>query len=154
MKLAQYIQQVDDKVNQELEKDLKDNIALGRKKTCRTLFKNPGSGRAGAERSAYPSDSGSVAVCESGAGDKKPQIQQTQDVTQDTMFLLGSEALESMIKHEATARWCSHQTTIRLVKTCWISTILTLINLIFMLPLCNETDVTLSVAIARRKQLP
>lgn len=32
----------------------------------------------------------------------KPQIQQTQDVTQDTMFLLGSEALESMIKHEAT----------------------------------------------------
>ena len=36
MKLAQYIQQVDDKVNQELEKDLKDNIALGRK-TCRTL---------------------------------------------------------------------------------------------------------------------
>ncbi|MBA1936161.1 LPS O-antigen chain length determinant protein WzzB, partial [Escherichia coli] len=32
----------------------------------------------------------------------KPQIQQTQDVTQDTMFLLGSEALESRIKHEAT----------------------------------------------------
>lgn len=31
MKLAQYIQQVDDKVNQELEKDLKDNLALGRK---------------------------------------------------------------------------------------------------------------------------
>ncbi len=31
MKLAQYIQQVDEKVNQELEKDLKDNIALGRK---------------------------------------------------------------------------------------------------------------------------
>ena len=51
----------------------------------------------------------------------KPQIQQTQDVTQDTMFLLGSEALESMIKHEATVRWCSRQTTIRHVKTCWIS---------------------------------
>ncbi len=66
MKLAQYIQQVDDKVNQELEKDLKDNIALGRK----NFFKNAGSSRAGAERSAYPSDSGSVAVCESGAGDK------------------------------------------------------------------------------------
>ena len=65
MKLAQYIQQVDDKVNQELEKDLKDNIALGRKNLQDSL-----SGRAGAERSAYPSDSGSVAVCESGAGDK------------------------------------------------------------------------------------
>ena len=32
----------------------------------------------------------------------KPQIQQTQDVTQDTMFLLGSDALESMVKHEAS----------------------------------------------------
>ena len=33
----------------------------------------------------------------------KPQIQQTgEDITQDTLFLLGSEALESMIKHEAT----------------------------------------------------
>jgi len=31
-----------------------------------------------------------------------PQIQQTQDVTQDTMFLLGSEALNSMIQHEST----------------------------------------------------
>ncbi|MGG5840130.1 LPS O-antigen chain length determinant protein WzzB, partial [Huaxiibacter chinensis] len=31
-----------------------------------------------------------------------PKIQQTQDVTQETMFLLGSEALNSMIQHEAT----------------------------------------------------
>ncbi|MFO6426733.1 hypothetical protein ACLBOM_15715 [Escherichia coli] len=69
MKLAQYIEQVDDKVNQELEKDLKDNIALGRKNLQDSL-RTQGSSRAGAERSAYPSDSGSVAVCESGAGDK------------------------------------------------------------------------------------
>lgn len=48
--LAQYIQQVDDQVNEELEKDLKDNIALRMK----------------------------------------------------NLLLLGSEALESMIKHEAT----------------------------------------------------
>lgn len=32
----------------------------------------------------------------------KPQIQQTQDVTQDSMFLLGSDALKSMIEHEST----------------------------------------------------
>lgn len=32
----------------------------------------------------------------------QPQIQQTQDVTQDTMFLLGSDALKSMIQNEAT----------------------------------------------------
>lgn len=63
--LAQYIQQVDDQVNEELEQDLKDNIALQMR-----FSEDPGSGCAGAERSAYPSDSGSVAVCESGAGDK------------------------------------------------------------------------------------
>lgn len=32
----------------------------------------------------------------------KPQVQQTGDVTQDTLFLLGSEVPESMIRHEAT----------------------------------------------------
>ena len=36
------------------------------------------------------------------AGVIKPQIQQTQDVTQDSMFLLGSDALKSMIEHEST----------------------------------------------------
>lgn len=69
MKLAQYIQQVDDKVNQELEKDPQGQHCSGTEKLA-GLFKNRGSGRAGTERSAYPSDSGSVAVCESGAGDK------------------------------------------------------------------------------------
>lgn len=32
----------------------------------------------------------------------KPQQQQPQDVTQDTLFLLGSEGLSAMIKNEAT----------------------------------------------------
>lgn len=36
------------------------------------------------------------------AGVTKPQIQQTQDVTQDSMLLLGSDALKSMIEHEST----------------------------------------------------
>lgn len=68
MKLAQYIQQVDDKVNQELKGSQRQHCS-GTEKLA-GLFKNAGSSRAGAERSAYPSDSGSVAVCESGAGDK------------------------------------------------------------------------------------
>lgn len=65
------------------------------------LFKNPGSGRAGAERSAYSSDSGSVAVCESGAGDKAAD---STDTGRNPGYYVsfGSEALESMIKHEAT----------------------------------------------------
>ncbi len=32
----------------------------------------------------------------------KPQLQQTQDVTQETMFLLGTEALGSMVANEAS----------------------------------------------------
>ncbi|HAL3605896.1 TPA: LPS O-antigen chain length determinant protein WzzB [Escherichia coli] len=90
MKLAQYIQQVDDKVNQELEKDLKDNIALGRKNLQDSLRTQE-------------------VVAQEQKDLRIRQIQealqyanQAQDVTQDTMFLLGSEALESMIKHEAT----------------------------------------------------
>lgn len=73
--LAQYIQQVDDQVNEELEQEQKD-LRI----------------RQIQEALQYANQ----------AQVTKPQIQQTQDVTQDTMFLLGSEALESMIKHEAT----------------------------------------------------
>ncbi|HDS9158368.1 TPA: LPS O-antigen chain length determinant protein WzzB [Escherichia coli] len=103
MKLAQYIQQVDDKVNQELEKDLKDNIALGRKnlqdslRTQEVVAQEQKDLRIRQIQEAlqYANQANQAQVT-------KPQIQQTQDVTQDTMFLLGSEALESMIKHEAT----------------------------------------------------
>lgn len=67
--LAKYIQQVDDQVNEELEKDLKDKHRAAYEKLA-GFFEDSGSSCAGAERSAHPSDSGSVAVCESGAGDK------------------------------------------------------------------------------------
>ena len=87
--LAQYIQQVDDQVNEELEQDLKDNIALQMKNLQDSLKTRI---RQIQEALQYANQ----------AQVTKPQIQQTQDVTQDTMFLLGSEALESMIKHEAT----------------------------------------------------
>lgn len=64
--LAQYIQQVDDQVNEEL--DERQHRAAYEK--LAGFFEDSGSSCAGAERSAYPSDSGSVAVCESGAGGK------------------------------------------------------------------------------------
>ncbi|EOV6777820.1 LPS O-antigen chain length determinant protein WzzB [Escherichia coli] len=100
MKLAQYIQQVDDKVNQELEKDLKDNIALGRKnlqdslRTQEVVAQEQKDLRIRQIREALQYANQAQVT--------KPQVQQTEDVTQDTLFLLGSEALESMIKHEAT----------------------------------------------------
>lgn len=99
-KLAEYIQQVDDQVNKELEKDLKDNIALGMKnlkdslKTQEVVAQEQKDLRIRQIQEALQYANQAQLA--------KPQIQQTEDVTQDTLFLLGSDALESMIKHEAT----------------------------------------------------
>lgn len=99
--LAAYIQQVDDKVNVELHKDLQDNIALRMKslqdslKTQEVVAQEQKDLRIRQIQEALQY-ANQVQVI-------KPQIQQTgDDITQDTLFLLGSEALESMIKHEAT----------------------------------------------------
>ncbi|HFQ8552895.1 TPA: LPS O-antigen chain length determinant protein WzzB [Escherichia coli] len=100
MKLAHYIQQVDDKVNQELEKDLKDNIALGRKKLQDSLRTQEVVAQE--QKDLRIRQIQEALQYANQAQVTKPQVQQTEDVTQDTLFLLGSEALESMIKHEAT----------------------------------------------------
>lgn len=98
-KLAEYIQQVDDQVNKELEKDLKDNIALGMKnlkdslKTQEVVAQEQKDLRIRQIQEALQYANQAQLA--------KPQIQQTEDA-QDTLFLLGSDALESMIKHEAT----------------------------------------------------
>ena len=101
MKLAQYIQQVDDKVNQELETDLKDNIALGRKNLQDSLRTQEVVAQE--QKDLRIRQIQEALQYANQAQVTKPQIQQTgEDITQDTLFLLGSEALESMIKHEAT----------------------------------------------------
>ncbi|MGK3401987.1 LPS O-antigen chain length determinant protein WzzB [Escherichia coli] len=101
MKLAQYIQQVDDKVNQELEKDLKDNLALGRKNLQDSLRTQEVVAQE--QKDLRIRQIQEALQYANQAQVTKPQIQQTgEDITQDTLFLLGSEALESMIKHEAT----------------------------------------------------
>ncbi|ENE0102812.1 LPS O-antigen chain length determinant protein WzzB [Escherichia albertii] len=99
--LAAYIQQVDDKVNVELHKDLQDNIALRMKslqdslKTQEVVAQEQKDLRIRQIQEALQYANQAQVI--------KPQIQQTgDDITQDTLFLLGSEALESMIKHEAT----------------------------------------------------
>ncbi len=99
--LAAYIQQVDDKVNVELHKDLQDSIALRMKslqdslKTQEVVAQEQKDLRIRQIQEALQYANQAQVI--------KPQIQQTgDDITQDTLFLLGSEALESMIKHEAT----------------------------------------------------
>ncbi len=99
--LAAYIQQIDDKVNVELHKDLQNNIALRMKslqdslKTQEVVAQEQKDLRIRQIQEALQYANQAQVI--------KPQIQQTgDDITQDTLFLLGSEALESMIKHEAT----------------------------------------------------
>ncbi|HBB8898556.1 TPA: LPS O-antigen chain length determinant protein WzzB, partial [Escherichia coli] len=98
--LAKYIQQVDDQVNEELEKDLKDNIAL-RMKNLQDSLKTQEVVAQGQKDLRIRQIQEALQYANQ-AQVTKPQVQQTEDVTQDTLFLLGSEALESMIKHEAT----------------------------------------------------
>lgn len=98
--LAKYIQQVDDQVNEELGKDLKDNIAL-RMKNLQDSLKTQ-EVVAQEQKDLRIRQIQEALQYANQAQVTKPQVQQTEDVTQDTLFLLGSEALESMIKHEAT----------------------------------------------------
>lgn len=98
--LAQYIQQVDEQTAKELDVDLKDNIKL-QITTLNDSLQNQ------EKVSLEQKDLRIKQITEAlkfaqAAKITTPQIQQTQDVTQDTMFLLGSEALNSMIQNEST----------------------------------------------------
>lgn len=98
--LAQYIQQVDEQTAKEMSVDLKDNI----KEQIKTLNDSLESQE---KVSQEQKDLRIKQITEAlknaeAAKIHTPQIQQTQDVTQETMFLLGSEALKSMIDNEAS----------------------------------------------------
>lgn len=98
--LEKYIQQVDNQINKELEKDLKDNIAL-RMKNLQDSLKTQ-EVVAQEQKDLRIRQIQEALQYANQAQVTKPQVQQTEDVTQDTLLLLGSEALESMIEHEAT----------------------------------------------------
>ncbi len=98
--VAQYIQQVDEQIQKELEVDLNDNIkqqvvtlqdVLGNQETIAQEQKDL--------RIRQITEALKYAEA---ANITTPKIQQTQDVTQETMFLLGTEALQSMIAHESS----------------------------------------------------
>ncbi|MFJ0490490.1 LPS O-antigen chain length determinant protein WzzB [Citrobacter werkmanii] len=98
--LAEYIQQTDEKVAKELELDLADNVKL----QTDTLLDSLKTQEVVAQEQKdlrIKQIQEALRYAEQ-AGVTKPQIQQTQDVTQDSMLLLGSDALRSMIEHEAT----------------------------------------------------
>jgi chain length determinant protein (polysaccharide antigen chain regulator) len=99
-KLAQSIQKADEQIGEELAVDLKDNIKLQistLKDSLQTQQKV-----AEEQKELRIKQISEALKFATEAKVSSPQIQQTSDVTQDTMFLLGSEALSSMIKNEAT----------------------------------------------------
>jgi chain length determinant protein (polysaccharide antigen chain regulator) len=98
--LAEYIQQTDEKVAKELDLDLADNIKL-QTSTLEDSLKTQEVVAQEQKDLRIKQIQEALRYAEQ-AGVTKPQIQQTQDVTQDSMFLLGSDALKSMIEHEAT----------------------------------------------------
>ncbi|POT59580.1 LPS O-antigen chain length determinant protein WzzB [Citrobacter amalonaticus] len=98
--LSEYIQKVDENVSEELKTDLTDNIKLQTSTLTDSLKTQEAvSQEQKALRIKQIQEALKFAVQ---ANITKPQVQQTQDVTQDTLFLLGSEALKSMIEHEST----------------------------------------------------
>ncbi|WP_312273476.1 LPS O-antigen chain length determinant protein WzzB [Pseudescherichia sp.] len=97
--LAQYIQQVDEQIADELDQDLAINI---KSRTTELVASLATQEKVAQEQKdlRLKQISAALKVAQE-AQIKTPQVQQTQEVTQDTMFLLGGEALESMIKNEA-----------------------------------------------------
>lgn len=98
--LAQYIQKVDEQVADELHLDLNDNI----KQQILTFSSSLETQETVAEeqRALRLKQIKEALKYAQEANIVKPQQQQPQDVTQDTLFLLGSEGLSAMIKNEAT----------------------------------------------------
>lgn len=97
--LAKYIQQVDEQVADELDQDLATNMKSRLIELQDSLTTQE---KVALEQKNLRIQQITQALTfAKDSGVKQPQVQQTQDVTQDTLFLLGSEALESMIKNEA-----------------------------------------------------
>ncbi|EOZ9384075.1 LPS O-antigen chain length determinant protein WzzB [Enterobacter bugandensis] len=98
--LAQYIQQIDEQTAKELALDLKDNIKEQVKILNDSLVNQE---KVAQEQKDLRIKQIAEALKNAEAAKiSSPQLQQTQDVTQETMFLLGSEGLKSMIQNEAS----------------------------------------------------
>jgi len=97
--LAQYIQQVDEQIADELDLDLTVNIKSRTEELVALLSTQEKVAQEQKELRLKQISQALKVAQESQI--KTPQVQQIQDVSQDAMFLLGSEALESMVKNES-----------------------------------------------------
>ncbi|HEC5299031.1 TPA: LPS O-antigen chain length determinant protein WzzB [Enterobacter asburiae] len=98
--LAQYIQQVDEQTSKELTVDLQNSIKEQIKTLNDSLVNQE---KVAQEQKDLRIKQITEALKNAEAAKiSSPQIQQTQDVTQEIMFLLGSVGLKSMIENEAS----------------------------------------------------
>ncbi|MDM2748566.1 LPS O-antigen chain length determinant protein WzzB [Citrobacter sp. Cs237] len=98
--LAKYIQQVDETISKEVNADLAKSITTRTSDFEQSLdAQEKVALEQKALRIAQISQALSVAK---EANIKLPQVQQADQVSQDTMFMLGSDALSSMVQNEAT----------------------------------------------------
>lgn len=99
-KLAQYIQRIDEQVAKELDHDLRANIKSYSEDLAQSLATQE---KVAEEQKALRLKQIALGLTVArDANIQTPQVQQTQNVTQDTLFLLGSAALDAMIKNEAS----------------------------------------------------
>lgn len=99
-KLAQYIQQVDEQIARELDQDLVVNIKSRQSDLQASLSTQEKVAQE--QKNLRIKQITQALTVANEAGIKTPQAQQSQEMTQDTLFLLGSTALESMIKNESS----------------------------------------------------
>lgn len=98
--LAEYIQQIDEQIAGELDLDLNDTIKL-RIKMIEDSLSNQEKVSQEQKDLRIKQIKESLKYAEK-VNINKPAPQQTQDVSQDTMFMLGSDALKAMIENEAS----------------------------------------------------
>ncbi|WP_409372172.1 LPS O-antigen chain length determinant protein WzzB [Pluralibacter gergoviae] len=99
-KLAEYIQQVDDTVSKGLEVDL-DSSITSRKSELEQSLSTLKQVATEQKELSLAQISQALMVAEQ-SNIKIPQVQQMDQVSQDTMFMLGSDALSSMLKNKAS----------------------------------------------------
>lgn len=98
--VAEYIQKIDEQIADELELDLNDTIKL-RVMNIKDDLENQETVAQEQKDLRIKQITESLKYAQK-SNVTKPQLQQTQDVTQETMFLLGTEALGAMVANEAS----------------------------------------------------
>lgn len=99
-KLAQYIEQIDQKIGKELVEDLRSNIHAQTSNLMESLSTQEKVAQE--QKDLRIKQIAQALTVAKEAGVQSPQVQQAENVSQDNMFLLGSTALESMIKNESS----------------------------------------------------